>query len=74
MIGKWHEGWYEPAYIPINRGFDTPSGFLNGGDDHMREKVGCAVDFWKNDDIDPRNGSYDAYTYKARFNRFNFLS
>ena len=22
------------------------------------------MDFWKNDDIDPRNGSYDAYTYK----------
>ncbi len=64
MIGKWHEGLYKPEYIPINRGFDTSSGFLNGGEDHMDQKFGCAVDFWKNNDVDPRNGSYDAYSYR----------
>jgi len=54
MIGKWHEGLFQPRYLPINRGFDTSSGFLNGGEDHMDQVFRrCAVDFWKNDDVDP---------------------
>lgn len=64
MVGKWHEGFYDPAYLPINRGFDTSSGFLGGGEDHMNQKTGCAVDFWKNNDVDDRNGTYDAYSYR----------
>lgn len=64
MVGKWHEGYFQPKYLPINRGFDTSSGFLNGGEDHMTQKRACAVDFWKNDDVDPRNGTYDAYHYR----------
>ena len=63
LIGKWHEGLFEPAHLPINRGFDTSSGFLNWGEDHMTQKIECAIDFWKNNDVDPRNGSYDAYRY-----------
>ena len=64
MVGKWHEGLSEPGYLPINRGFDTSTGFLNGGEDHFTERVGCAVDYWKNDAPDPRNGTYDAYNYR----------
>ena len=64
MVGKWHEGFYRPEFLPINRGFDTSSGFLSGGEDHMTQKSECAVDFWKNDAPDPRNGTYDAYTYR----------
>ncbi len=64
IVGKWHEGFYDPMYLPINRGFDTSSGFLNGAEDHMDQKRDCAVDFWKNSDVDSRNGTYDAYTYK----------
>ena len=64
MVGKWHQGLFEPAYLPVNRGFDTSSGFLNGGEDHMNEKTGCAIDFWKNKEPDPRNGTYDAYHYR----------
>ena len=30
----------------------------------MNEKRECAVDYWKNDAPDTRNGTYDAYTYK----------
>ena len=63
MVGKWHEGFYESQFLPINRGFDTSSGFLNGAESHMNEIRECAVDYWKNDDIDTRNGTYDAYTY-----------
>jgi arylsulfatase A-like enzyme len=64
MVGKWHEGFYQSKYIPVNRGFDTASGFLGGGEDHFNQKTGCAIDFWKNNAFDPRNGSYDAFTYR----------
>ena len=64
MVGKWHEGLYTPGHIPVSRGFDTSSGFLQGGEDHFTQKVGCAVDFWKNKAFDPRNGTYDAYNYR----------
>ena len=64
MVGKWHQGFYDPAFLPVNRGFDTSSGFLYGAEDHMTEVTGCAVDYWKNKAPDPRNGSYDSYTYR----------
>ena len=64
MVGKWHQGFFDPAYLPVNRGFDTSSGFLLGGEDHMTQVNHCAVDFWKNLAPDPRNGTYDAYTYR----------
>ena len=68
MVGKWHEGFYKSEYLPVNRGFDTSSGFLGGGEDHMNQRVGmiynCVVDFWKNLSPDSRNGTYDAYTYR----------
>ena len=35
LVGKWHEGFFKKDYLPVNRGFDTSSGFLNGAEDHM---------------------------------------
>ena len=64
MVGKWHLGKFDPAYLPVKRGFDTSSGFLYGAEDHMTEITGCAVDYWKNLAPDTRNGTYDAYTYR----------
>ena len=64
MVGKWHEGFFKSEYLPASRGFDTMSGFLQGGEDHMTQKVGCLIDFWKNKAPDPRNGTYDAYVYR----------
>ena len=65
MVGKWHEGFFEEKFLPINRGFDTSSGFLNGAEDHFTEKRNCAIDFWKNMAPDTRNGTYDAYIYRS---------
>lgn len=64
MVGKWHQGLFDPKYLPINRGFDMSTGFLNGGEDHMDAKYMCATDYWKNDAPDSRNGTYDAYNYR----------
>ena len=63
MVGKWHEGFFDPAYLPVNRGFDTSMGFLGGASSHNDEKEDCAVDFWKNNDADTRNGTYDSNIY-----------
>ena len=68
MVGKWHEGYFKKKFLPVNRGFDTSSGFLSGAEDHFKETRDCAVDFWKNDAYDTRNGTYDAYLYKDDLN------
>lgn len=64
MVGKWHLGFFEVQYLPINRGFDSSYGFLSGAADHFTQKRLCAVDNWKNDAPDPRNGTYDTYIYQ----------
>ena len=75
MVGKWHQGFFDPAYLPVNRGFDSSSGFLNGAEGHFDQKRECAVDYWKNKDVDTRNGTYDAYNYRKDlteiFNKLN---
>ena len=64
LVGKWHQGFFDPRYLPINRGFDTSIGILTGAADHVSEEKQCAVDYWRNNAPDPRNGTYDAYTYR----------
>ena len=68
MVGKWHEGFFKKAYLPVNRGFDTSSGFLGGGENHFTHRAGCAYDFWKNASPDSRVESYDAYHYHDDLN------
>ena len=64
MVGKWHQGFYDPSFLPVNRGFDTSSGFLLGNEDHITQESTCAVDYWKNKAPDTRNGTYDSYIYR----------
>ena len=70
MVGKWHQGMFDPRYLPVNRGFDKSSGFLHGAEDHVNQKRGCAVDYWKNNGPDSRNGTYDAYHYRDDLSEF----
>ena len=62
MVGKWHLGMFDPAYLSVNRGFDTSIDFLYGAEDHLTQHAGCAVDYWKDLAPDTSNGTYNAYT------------
>ena len=42
MIGKWHQGFYCPQYLPTSRGFDSYFGFLSGCEDHVDQFNCCA--------------------------------
>lgn len=39
LIGKWHNGLYNEAYLPHRRGFDLFYGFPNGGQDYWKWNV-----------------------------------
>ena len=40
MVGKWHQGFYAPQYLPTSRGFDSYLGFLSGCEDHLSQ-INC---------------------------------
>lgn len=35
-IGKWHLGYYERKFVPVERGFDSFLGYYTGGTNHMQ--------------------------------------
>jgi arylsulfatase A-like enzyme len=57
--GKWHLGEFDPAYLPLRRGFDHTYGFranhkrlshrLSGGKDLQRDGEPCADEGWLTD-------------------------
>lgn len=48
IMGKWHLG-YEPAYSPVQHGFDEFYGYLSGNIDYISHYDGAAIyDWWHN--------------------------
>jgi arylsulfatase B len=73
-IGKWHQGFWQRAFTPEARGFDSFDGFLAGGQDHFTQEsfaeCGCkARDVWINGSAtaDPSiEGTYNAFRFTRR--------
>ena len=49
LIGKWHNGLYNEAYLPHHRGFDMFYGFPNGGQDYYAYNLMRNGTYEKND-------------------------
>lgn len=69
IVGKWHQGFVEKKFLPVNRGFDTSFGILNGVGDHMNQFRRCATDMWMNHAPNGRNGTYSSYLYRDELSR-----
>lgn len=74
LIGKWHLGFYQKAYTPLMRGFDSHYGYLGGAIDYIDHtwfQNGAnysGLDFRRNFDVAACDyGQYatDLFTYEA---------
>eukprot|EP01083_Nonionella_stella_P232800 820852_1 len=74
LVGKWHQGFFTPEYLPDARGFNKSYGFLWGGEDHFTQNnyckcpnsSSCTVDLWDGVIEEPawgKNGTYNGYVF-----------
>ena len=49
IVGKWHLGTFQPAYLPLQRGFDHQYGHYNGALDYFTHIRDGGFDWHKND-------------------------
>lgn len=73
LIGKWHLGFYQQAYTPTKRGFDTHYGYLGAAIDYfdhtwIQPNLTRGLDFRRNLNVAAcEYGQYatDLFTYEA---------
>lgn len=56
VVGKWHLGHFEPAYLPTQRGFDFQYGHYNGALDYFTHMRDGGFDWHKNDKVNKDEG------------------
>ncbi|HEY3042759.1 MAG TPA: sulfatase-like hydrolase/transferase, partial [Vicinamibacterales bacterium] len=49
IMGKWHLGHFEPAYLPTKRGFDVQYGHYNGAIDYFTHERDGGHDWHRQD-------------------------
>ena len=79
-IGKWHQGYASWKYTPLQRGFSTFTGYLQGQVDYWNKTLSIppgrglisGFDFWHGEGIDKRSkafreavGTYSLDLYRA---------
>jgi arylsulfatase A-like enzyme len=50
LVGKWHLGHCQPAYLPTRRGFDHQYGHYNGAIDYFTHMRDGGLDWHRNDE------------------------
>jgi arylsulfatase A-like enzyme len=56
IVGKWHLGHFEQAYLPTNRGFDHQYGHYNGAIDYNTHERDGGFDWHKDDQVNRDEG------------------
>lgn len=56
IVGKWHLGIVNRAYLPTNRGFDHQYGLYNGATDYFTHVMNGGFDWHKNDQVNYDEG------------------
>jgi arylsulfatase A-like enzyme len=60
IVGKWHLGHFEPAYLPTRRGFDVQYGHYNGAIDYFGHDRDGGHD-WHRQDRESRDEGYSTH-------------
>ncbi len=60
IVGKWHLGTFERAYLPTQRGFDHQYGHYNGAIDYFTHMRDGGFD-WHKDDQENRDEGYSTH-------------
>ncbi len=60
ICGKWHLGHFDPAYLPLRRGFDHQYGHYNGALDYFTHMRDGGLD-WHRDDHALREEGYSTF-------------
>lgn len=60
IVGKWHLGTFQPAYLPLQRGFDHQYGHYNGAIDYFTHERDGGFD-WHRDDRENRDEGYSTH-------------
>ncbi|MBL9203087.1 MAG: arylsulfatase [Opitutaceae bacterium] len=56
IVGKWHLGHFEPAYLPTHRGFDRQYGHYNGALDYNTHERDGGHDWHRDDKVNRDEG------------------